>query len=427
MKRKHLWYYQEVRHQNYMLKDKKKYDPPQDLLLQISSVISKIKKNINRTPNILLLSDRKIYSYVKKDTGLSVKYIENNDSHKLFTQLDSSQKSDLLFDLVIGIGTQEVLQSKLNVENYRAIINQFYQISESVIWLVPVTDPNNINSWALSKDYGRDFIELWNFVSDLGIFKSHIRNSYSPLVVFSKKYLFLGNKLLVNNKNTKIIYKSNNDYYGLVVKFKKKIIKINLVQDLEKSKLLNNEFVFLKKLSFVTKIRLRLPIQIGFFSGSYVNHLTRKHIKGKVLTEVKEVKSIDSLLFNFLDLCRRFAGNHLFLNDLRPWNIVWNGKKCYFIDFENASEFDNDNSTYPQIVYFFAVAHFISHKLDSSFWSPDKVIDFLNTQTSFRTEPEVYYSDMWLKLPNYPTELSRINFNDINVGFTELMDLLGAK
>jgi len=410
-----------------MLKVKKKYDPPQDLLLQISLVISKIKKNINRTPNILLLSDQIIYSYVKEDTSLTVKYIENNDSHNLLTQLDSSKKSNLIFDLVIGIGTQEVLQSKLNVENYRAIINKFYNISESVIWLVPVADPNNINSWALSDDYGRDFIERWNFISDLGMFKSHIRNSYSPLVVFSKKYLFLGNEVLVNNKNAKIIYRSNNDYYCLVVKLRKKIIKINLVQDLEKAKLLNNEFVFLKKISFVTKIRLRLPLQIGYFSGSYVNLLTRKYIKGKVLTEIKEVKSTDSILLNFLDLCRRFARNHLFLNDLRPWNIVWDGKKCYFIDFESASEFDNDNSTYPQIVYFFAVAHFISNKLDSSYWSPDKVIDFLNTRTSFRTEPEVYYSDMWFKLSNYPTELSRINFSDINVGFTELMDLLGAK
>ena len=211
------------------------------------------------------------------------------------------------------------------------------------------------------------------------------------------------------------------------MKYKKLIIKISLSQDKEKIKLMYNESIFINKLSVLTKIRLRLPLKIQYFTGSYVSYSKRKYIEGVPLTEIKDIESTDLLLSHFLDLTIKYSENHLFMNDLRPWNIIWDGKKCHFIDFEHSSELDDDNSKYPQIVYLFAVAHFISKKLDSTFWSPDQVIDFLNTHTSFRSEPDKYYSDMCLGLPNYSRELLKISFNDIEVGFSELIDILGVK
>jgi hypothetical protein len=341
--------------------------------------------------------------------------------------MQSIEESSKRFDLVIGIGAQEVLQSKLNIIDYKKVINKLHVISESVMWLFPTADPNNVNSWAINSDYGRDLSELWDFVSEIGTYKIHARNAYAPLVLISDKYLFIGKKILVSNKDIKIIYKSKNNYYCIVVKYKKLIIKISLRQDKEKAKLMYNESIFINKLSVLTKIRLRLPLKIQYFTGSYVSYSKRKYIEGVPLTEIKDIESTDLLLSHFLDLTIKYSENHLFMNDLRPWNIIWDGKKCHFIDFEHSSELDDDNSKYPQIVYLFAVAHFISKKLDSTFWSPDQVIDFLNTHTSFRSEPDKYYSDMWLGLPNYSHELLKISFNDIEVGFSELIDILGVK
>ena len=409
------------------LKNRKNYDPIQDLLLKISFVVNKIKKDSNKTLNILLLSEQYIYSYLKKNTDSKIEYLQNDDTESLLKLMESIEESSKKVDLVIGIGVQEVLQSKLNTIDYRKVINKLHVISESAVWLFPTADPNNIHSWAVNRDKGRDLSEPWDFVSEIGTYKIHARNAYTPLVLISDKYLFIDRKILVRNKDMKIIHKSKNNHFSRVLKYKKSIIKFSLNQDLEKAKLLNNESIFLNKLSIFTKILLRLPLKIKYSNGSYVSYLKRKYIEGMVLTEIKNIESTDLLLSHFLDLSIKYSENHLFMNDMRPWNIVWDGKKCHFIDFEYSSEFDDDNSKYPQIVYFFAVAHLISKKLDSTFWSPDQVIDYLNAHTSFRSEPDRYYSDMWLRLPNYRRELLKISFNDIEVGFSQLIDTLGVK
>ena len=416
-----------MNYQRQSVKNRKNHDPNQDLLLKISFVVNKIKKDSNRTLNILLLSEQYIYSYLKKNSDSKIEYLETYDTESLLKLMESIEESSKKFDLVIGIGVQEVLQSKLNTIDYRNVINKLHVISESVMWLFPTANSSNIHSWAVNRDDGRDLTDLWDLVSEIGTYKVHARNAYTPLVLISDKYLFIDRKILVRNKDMKIIHKSKNSYYLIVLKYKKLIIKLSLNQDLEKAKLLNNEFIFYNKLSIFTKILLRLPLKIKYSKGSYVSYLKRKYIKGVVLTEIKNIESTDLLLSHFLDLSMRYSKNQLFMNDLRPWNIVWDGKKCHFIDFEYSSEFDDDNSRYPQIVYFFAVAHLISKKLDSTFWSPDQVIDYLNTHTSFRSEPDRYYSDMWLKLPNYRRELLKISFNDIEVGFSELIDTLGVK
>lgn len=413
--------------QRKLLKNRKNYNPIQDLLLKISFVVDKIEKDSNKTLHILLLSEQYIYSYLKKNSNSKIEYLETYNTESLLKLTESIEESSKIFDIVIGIGAQEVLQSKLNTIDYRKVINKLHVISDSVMWLFPTADPNNIHSWAVNKEYGKDLIELWDLVSEIGTYKIHARNAYTPLVLISDKYLFIGRKILVRNKDIKIIYKSKNNYYSIVVKYKKLIIKLCLNQDSEKAKLLDNEYIFLNKLSIFTKIRLRLPLKIKYFDGSYVSYLKRKYIEGVALTEIKDIESTDLLLSHFLDLSIKYSENHLFMNDLRPWNIIWDGKKCHFIDFEYSSEFDDDNSRYPQIVYFFAIAHLISKKLDSIFWSPDQVIDYLNTHTSFRSEPDEYYSDMWLRLPNYRRELLKISFNDIEVGFSEFIDLLGVK
>ena len=416
-----------MNYQRQSLKNRKNFDPIQDLLLKISFVVNKIKKDSNKTLNIFLLSEQYIYSYLKKNTDSKIEYLETDDTESLLKLMESIEESSKKFDLVIGIGVQEVLQSKLNTVDYRKVINKLHVISESVVWLFPTADPNNIHSWAVNREKGRDLCEPWDFVSEIGTYKIHARNAYAPLVLISNKYLFIDRKILLRNKYMKIIHKSKNNHFGRVLKYKKLIIKFSLNQDLEKAKLLNNESIFLNKLSIFTKILLRLPLKIKYSNGSYVSYLKRKYIEGVVLTEIKDIESTDLLLSHFLDLSIKYSENHLFMNDMRPWNIVWDGKKCHFIDFEYSSEFDDDNSKYPQIVYFFAVAHLISKKLDSTFWSPDQVIDYLNTHTSFRSEPDRYYSDMWLRLPNYRRELLKISFNDIEVGFSELIDLLGVK
>lgn len=413
--------------QRKLLKNRKNYNLIQDLLLKISFVVDKIEKDSNKKLHILLLSEQYIYSYLKKNSNSKIEYLETYNTESLLKLTESIEESSKIFDIVIGIGAQEVLQSKLNIIDYRKLINKLHVISDSVMWLFPTADPNNIHSWAVNKEYGKDLIELWDLVSEIGTYKIHARNAYTPLVLISDKYLFIGRKILVRNKDMKIIHKSRNNHYGVVVKYKKLIIKLSLNQDLEKARLLNNESIFLNKLSIFTKIRLRLPLKIKYSNGSYVSYLRRKFIEGVALTEIKDIESTDLLLSHFLDLSIKYSENHLFMNDLRPWNIVWDGKKCHFIDFEYSSEFDDDNSRYPQIVYFFAIAHLISKKLDSTFWSPDQVIDYLNTHTSFRSEPDEYYSDMWLRLPNYRRELLKIAFNDIEVGFSEFIDLLGVK
>jgi serine/threonine-protein kinase RIO1 len=130
------------------------------------------------------------------------------------------------------------------------------------------------------------------------------------------------------------------------------------------------------------------------------------------------------MLKEFIKLCRKFSKAKIYHNDMRPWNILWNGKKCVFIDFEYSSKYDQDTSNYPQILYFFAIANYIK-KLDQlKIWDIEYIIQ-QNSEYLHSNEAHKLFYTSWEKISAVSlSELLKIDYFDVKKGFKQLLELL---
>jgi hypothetical protein len=110
-----------------------------------------------------------------------------------------------------------------------------------------------------------------------------------------------------------------------------------------------DETSFLLSASDEVKTQLSLPSVLDCHSGRAVSWLQRTAVKGVALTKLEH--SRDPLLSHtILYWAYKTSTLGLFHNDIRPWNLLWDGQTVHAIDFSDTSTFDNDVSGLPQIV-----------------------------------------------------------------------------
>lgn len=113
----------------------------------------------------------------------------------------------------------------------------------------------------------------------------------------------------------------------------------------------SNEARFLDTASTSTKKELDLPRVLETRIGRAVNLVVRERMSGRALLP-GECSVVRDLLVHSVDTMCRWASAGLCHNDLRPWNLLWNGSSIRFVDFANCSPVDNDVQGLPQVVAF---------------------------------------------------------------------------
>ena len=109
------------------------------------------------------------------------------------------------------------------------------------------------------------------------------------------------------------------------------------------------EALFLQSVDSHVQGALSLPRVLHFDRGLSVVCLVRERIPGAPLSSVEGTEAV-VILREVLNEAARFAEHGLFPNDLRPWNILWDGHTCRFIDFADTSACDDDVQGLPQVV-----------------------------------------------------------------------------
>lgn len=121
-----------------------------------------------------------------------------------------------------------------------------------------------------------------------------------------------------------------------------RIVKVEAVSEdyFERSQV-SGEARFLDGIDAQTRRALSLPRTLAVDRGAAVVSLVREAIPGVAFEDVPGLQRAH-VMAEVLREAARFAAQGLFHNDLRPWNVVWNGETCRFVDFADTSTWDDD-------------------------------------------------------------------------------------
>lgn len=128
-----------------------------------------------------------------------------------------------------------------------------------------------------------------------------------------------------------------------------RIVKVECASEdyLERSQVLA-EAVFLGRADARLRERLGLPRVRDLGRGRAVVSLVRDRVEGA--THPDPGSPVMDAMSAILDLVSDFAGARIFHNDLRPWNIVWEGARARLVDFGDSSGWDEDVRDLPQVL-----------------------------------------------------------------------------
>ena len=155
--------------------------------------------------------------------------------------------------------------------------------------------------------------------------------------------------------------------------------------------------------------------------GRAIVESVRELVPGRVLDEgdFGNLQIIE--LFHLT--CLRYSRNRYFHNDLRPWNLLFDGSKIDLIDFADTSKRDNDLTGLNQIEGYVGTVLVLMGKikiLPVNFASTIK--DLIKAEFSHD-----HWSEMWLNLPkhvNYSKLMVLVDPREIALG---ILNAIGAQ
>jgi len=328
---------------------------------------------------------------------------------------------EIRYDLLLSLTPFYRLLTNLNFDKQKTFFEYVLKNIDSAVWIFPKNDERNPLNIYFPNQRELDFYRNYDYVSELAGVKISLNSAEYPILYTSNALLFIDSKFYKNNFVN--VIRSSESVFSRVYFVKNKLYKVSLSNSNIYSSSVK-EFKFISNLRFKNKIKLGIPINISSNEGLVFDTSKRKKINGIDLHKIKTIDDSHEILKEFIQLCRKFSKAKIYHNDIRPWNILWNGKKCVFIDFEYSSKYDQDTSNYPQILYFFAMANYIK-KLDQlKVWDIENIIQ-QNSEYLYSNEAHKLFYASWEKISTISlSELLKIDYLDVKQGFKQLIELL---
>jgi O-antigen chain-terminating methyltransferase len=213
-------------------------------------------------------------------------------------------------------------------------------------------------SKSLPRNMWRDFIDF-AFFHELKTYENHLGEHPRPLFFASSNFFYENNNLIPKEQvqffTTKI--EDDNSCNRRVFKVGQRLFKIQLTSS-----------------GFTNEARLEFELLNsnslqGFFKvfgacclhcdGKFVTTISRDFLAGITLDTLTPHDSRDSILVGFIQMVEALSKIGLSHNDLRPWNLVWDGKRVQPLDLGSISETANDANSIPQSIVIVANAYLI--------------------------------------------------------------------
>ncbi len=187
-----------------------------------------------------------------------------------------------------------------------------------------------------------------------------------------------------------------------------RIVKVECVSEdyFERSQVLA-EAVFLEQAGAGLRQSLGLPGVHNFARGRAVISLVRDRVVGTALRP-EAPDEIALMQAAILDNAANFARAGMFHNDLRLWNVVWDGKRAAFIDFGDSSRRDDDVRELPQILALAGtLASLATGEIRGGEDFYDDLLEVVERAGILARWPLLQqFTDPWLALPNSRTALT---------------------
>lgn len=328
---------------------------------------------------------------------------------------------EIKYDILFCLTPMYRLLTDLNFIKQKIFFEYVLKNIDTAFWLLPENDERNPLNIYLPSQKNLDFYINYDYVVELAKAKIDFSSAEYPILYTSKTFLLINCRFYKDNFGN--IIRNTGSIFSRVYLIKNKLYKVGLSSSNGVSSV-SREFEFLINLRLIDKIKLRIPVKVVLTKGLVFDLLQRKKIDGIALHEIKTISDPLKILQEYIKLCRKFSKARIYHNDIRPWNILWDGKKCVFIDFENSSKFDQDVSNFPQILYFFAMANYIIKSDRLKIWDIEEIIQ-QNSEYLYSNEAHKLFYNSWEKISivSYEEILS-IDYSDVKKGFKQLIELL---
>lgn len=362
-----------------------------------------------------------IDDYNKLKELIKTSAFDSNINNQIINLKDFDKLNGENYDILLSLIPMYRLLTDLNFDRQRVFFEYVFKNIESALWLLPKNDSRNSLNIYLPSLKDLDFYKSYDYVIESAKVRVDFNSAEYPLI-YTSKILLLINSRFYNRDLAKTI-RNASSIFSRVYSIKNKLYKISVTNNNSESSV-EKEFKFLTNLSLIVKIQLRIPRKIVYNKGLTFDLLQRKKIKGIDLHKIETIQDSHKILKDFVRLCRKFSKARIYHNDLRPWNVLWNGKKCVFIDFENSERYDHDVSNYPQILFFFAMANYIMRSDQSKIWDIEDIIR-QNTEYLYSNRYQKLIFTSWEKISIIGlNELLTIDYCDVKKGFKQLIELV---
>lgn len=362
-----------------------------------------------------------IDDYNKLKALIEASGFDSNITNQIINLKAIDKLNDAKYDILLSLTPMYRLLTDLNFDRQRVFFEYVFKNIDSALWLLPKNDVRNPLNIYLPSQKDLDFYRNYDFVIELAKVRVNFNSPEYPLL-YTSKILLLINRRFYNKDLAKIIL-SAGSIFSRVYLIKNKLYKVG-VSNSNSDSSVEKEFQFLTNLRLIMKIQLRIPRKVVYNKGLTVDLLQRKKINGVDLLKIETIEDPNKVLKDFIRLCRKFSKARIYHNDLRPWNVLWDGKKCVFIDFENSSKVDQDVSNYPQILFFFAMANYIMRSDQSKIWDIEDIIKQNYEYLNSNRDHKLFYTS-WEKISCIGiNELLTIDYCDVKKGFMQLIELI---
>ena len=195
--------------------------------------------------------------------------------------------------------------------------------------------------------------EISDCFTFIGEITSPVALNDSPLLLASENWLCIGDTWH-RSGDLRILKRSTSDgdldtRAFCYLTSDGQIIKTELVNTdyFERCQTLS-EALFLQRVNESTDLLPEFPQLLAFTHGCAVVTSARSAVSGDALEHGSALRQ-PKLCNSLVELARDYARAGLFHNDLRPWNVLWDGNITRFIDFADTSSRDRDTMGLPQI------------------------------------------------------------------------------
>jgi len=353
-------------------------------------------------------------------------YKENIVSH--FIDVESIETAlSGNFDLALSLGSLEHIYRCLNLDKQRNFFSFIAKQTSLAIWEIPIFENRAHWNWSLPEDPLIQFNERF-YLGEVGWYLQHSRGNKRPLIVTSDKYVLNGESLYEIRESdsfTKHPFTDENSVKRKSFNLGDVIIKTELHPlDLVESSEIFAEAEFLRSIDRRTAKRLKLPKVKYVHNGRYISQFGRTAIKGERVDEVLNLDNSKIILLHFIELCSNLATSGIFPNDLRPWNILWDGERCSFIDFASTDKYDRDVLGLPQILSFLATANYISKgESGKQGWELESSFKLLSTVPSvFLNERTYFYDFTWKAVAVDKGYLESLDYSSLEDSFASVIE-----